>query len=259
MVQRIQHITENGVEKKWCGKCKTYKNCKGEESRFGKGGKKCWDGLRPTCKDCLAEHNANHKEERHAYNAKYWEKTKQWQSERRKEWGEQNKDYIAAKNKEWRKINGKERDKKEWQKRKDNLHHQEYQRNYARDWCKRQRAENPTYKMKQNVSRRIREVLKEGGKSESTIKYVGCTIEQLMGHLEKQFDEYMTWQNQGHWHIDHKIPCNAFDTSNIAEATAMWHYKNLQPMWAKDNILKSDHYDEENKKQFMRDWREFVF
>ena len=84
-----------------------------------------------------------------------------------------------------RKVNGKERDKKEYQRRKNNPQYIEYQRNYVREWCKRQRIENPAYKLKQNVSRRIRELLQKGGKSQTTVKYVGCTIEKLMCHLER--------------------------------------------------------------------------
>jgi hypothetical protein len=232
MKHRIEHIIEDGFEKKWCKKCNLFKVCNGDNRNFAND-KSTWDGLRWICKTC--------------------------DSAQCKKWSERNSEAIKRYKKEWRKINGKERDKKDYQKRKNNPQHMEYNKNYRREWCKRQRIENPAYKLKQNVSRRIRELLQKGGKSQTTVKYVGCTIEKLMCHLEKQFDEYMTWENQGKWHIDHIIPCNAFDTSNVAEATAMWHYSNLQPMWGKENILKSDHYDEENKKQYMREWRELCF
>jgi len=260
MVQRIEHIFEDEIEKKWCGKCKTFKICKGDSSKFGKGGKKCWDGLRPTCKDCLAEHNAQHKEEKHAYNAEYWKKTKDSQSERRKEWGEQNKEYIAAKNKEWREVNGKEYDKKEWQKRKLDPHHRDYQRDYARTWCKKQRAENPEYKLKHNVSRRIRELLHDVGqdKKSKTCNYIGCTIEYFKSHIEKQFDDKMTWENQGEWHLDHILPCNAFDLTNSFEIQACFNYRNYQPLWGPDNIRKKDHYNPRDKEEYLRVFAEIM-
>ena len=35
---------------------------------------------------------------------------------------------------------------------------------------------------------------------------VGYTLKDLQLHLEQQFDEYMTWENQGsYWHIDHIV------------------------------------------------------
>ena len=75
MVQRIEHITEDGVEKKWCGKCKSFvsignfNNCS-----------KTWDKLRPTCKSCLSQERLEKKEKITEYNKQYWEKTKEAQS-----------------------------------------------------------------------------------------------------------------------------------------------------------------------------------
>ena len=113
-----------------------------------------------------------------------------------------------------------------------------YQNNYVREWCKKQRAENPQYKLKYNISRRIRECLQT--RTMSASKYVGCSTLQLQCHLEKQFDEYMTWENQGIWHIDHRIPSSSFDLTNPIEKMACFHYTNLQPMWGGENIRKSN-------------------
>ena len=262
MVQRIEHIWEDGIEKKWCGKCKTFKVCRGKtESKFGKGQPpKDWDGLRPTCKDCLAQHNSEHKKERHEYNAHYWIKTKDKQSNKRKHWGENNKEYIKTKNKEWREKNGKEYDKKEWQKRKHNPIYIKYNREYSRFYCRKQRRENPQYKIKSNISRRIRETLQNaGGKKDRTMKYVGCTLYQLQCHLEKNFGEYMTWENQGIWHIDHRIPANAFDMTNPIERQACHNYRNLFPMWATENILKKENYNPKEKDEYMKMWKELYF
>ena len=95
-------------------------------------------------------------------------------------------------------------------------------------------------------------------KQQRSIDYVGCTLEQLQCHLEKKFDEYMTWENQGTWHIDHKIPASAFDMTNPLEQKAAFHYTNLQPMWGSDNIKKGDRYDPNDKAEYMRIWREMV-
>jgi len=54
----------------------------------------------------------------------------------------------------------------------------------------------------------------------------------------------MTWENQGDWHIDHIRPCNSFNLELEDEKTKCFHYTNLQPLWAIDNMTKNAKYDE---------------
>ena len=54
----------------------------------------------------------------------------------------------------------------------------------------------------------------------------------------------MTRQNQGEWHIDHIKPCAAFDLTDPKQQKECFNYKNLQPLWAQDNIKKSDKWEE---------------
>jgi hypothetical protein len=69
---------------------------------------------------------------------------------------------------------------------------------------------------------------------------LGCTLEFLKGYLEAQFVEGMTWDNYGEWHIDHIIPCADFDLSNPVAQETCFHYSNLQPLWAEDNLKKGN-------------------
>jgi hypothetical protein len=50
----------------------------------------------------------------------------------------------------------------------------------------------------------------------------------------------MCWDNHSlyGWHIDHKIPLSSAKTEE--EAYQLCHYTNLQPLWAEDNLKKSN-------------------
>lgn len=74
-----------------------------------------------------------------------------------------------------------------------------------------------------------------------TIDLLGCTISELRQHLENRFIGGMTWENHGlhGWHIDHIRPCASFDLTQPAQQRECFHYLNLQPLWAKDNMSKS--------------------
>ena len=99
---------------------------------------------------------------------------------------------------------------------------------------------NIQYRIKDNLSRRLRRALKGNFKSFSTMKLVGCSIKFLKEHLEKQFKQGMAWDNYGLWHIDHKRPCASFDLSISEEQAKCFNWHNLQPLWAKENLEKKD-------------------
>ena len=67
-------------------------------------------------------------------------------------------------------------------------------------------------------------------------------MSNLIIHLEKQFKPGMTLDNYGEWHIDHIKPITKFDLKNENELRKCFHYKNLQPLWAIENIKKGDKY-----------------
>ena len=89
-------------------------------------------------------------------------------------------------------------------------------------------------------------IVGRGKKAYSSIELLGCTINHCRIHLERQFSEEMSWDNHGEWHIDHRKPCASFDMTDPDEQKKCFHYTNLQPMWADENISKSDDFNEED-------------
>ncbi len=86
----------------------------------------------------------------------------------------------------------------------------------------------------------IRKVLNGASKSAATMELLGCDREALWKHLEALFLPGMTRENHGlkGWHVDHIFPCAEFDLADPQQQRECFHYTNLQPLWASDNIRK---------------------
>lgn len=78
---------------------------------------------------------------------------------------------------------------------------------------------------------------------DATVKLVGCTVVEFMAHMENRFSEGMGWHNFGLWHIDHIRPCASFDLRLEKERLKCFHFSNLQPLWAKENMSKGSKWD----------------
>lgn len=102
---------------------------------------------------------------------------------------------------------------------------------------KMRRETDANYLIKTRLRSRVYGALhrKRIAKSASTIALVGCSIEFLRGYLESRFQTGMTWANT---HIDHHIPCAEFDLRDPAQQRQCFNYKNLKPMFARDNLRK---------------------
>ena len=102
---------------------------------------------------------------------------------------------------------------------------------------------DPNFKIADCLRRRLNHAIKGTSKSKATLTLLGCTIEQLWVHLEKQFQPWMTRANHGTWHVDHIRPCASFDLTDPKQQAECFHYTNLQPLWAHQNISKGAKYD----------------
>jgi len=101
-----------------------------------------------------------------------------------------------------------------------------------------QRRINISCRLLHNLRTRIVRALRGNPKLSTTMKLVGCSIIFLKRYLQKQFTVGMTWKNYGKWHVDHKIPCCQFDLSKEFEQRKCFHWTNLQPLWARENLRK---------------------
>ena len=111
---------------------------------------------------------------------------------------------------------------------------------YQKAYQKKRYHNDPIFKLHNILSSGFRKWMKGDRKTCRTEQYAGCTYKELLDHLESQFEEGMTWENQGEWHIDHIKAQSRFDPTIEEEAFKCWHYTNLQPMWAEINIRWKD-------------------
>jgi hypothetical protein len=105
---------------------------------------------------------------------------------------------------------------------------------------------NPSAKMADTLRSRLSSALKnhKQGRKVSAVKNLGCSLDFLVEYIESQFKSRMSWSNHGSvWHVDHIRPMASFDLTNKADQIAACHYTNLQPMYAKHNLKKSDSWD----------------
>ena len=75
-------------------------------------------------------------------------------------------------------------------------------------------------------------------KAEHSLDLIGCTPVELKAYIESKFLPGMSWENRRQWHIDHITPCAAFDLVDPEQQRLCFHFTNLQPLWAIDNLSK---------------------
>lgn len=98
----------------------------------------------------------------------------------------------------------------------------------------------PSDRLRGNLATRLYGFLSGRAKSPRTMQLLGCSLEFLWGHLEKQFQPGMTRDNYGPvWHVDHILPCAEFHLQHSEEREICFHWTNLQPLFMKDNLSKA--------------------
>jgi len=114
----------------------------------------------------------------------------------------------------------------------------EYNKKYTQD----KRKNDFNFKLSDNLRSRFRQAFKKRYKTGSAIKELGISIPEFKLYLERLFEPGMSWENYGRtgWHIDHIKPLSKFDLKDIEEVREACYFGNLQPLWARDNLIKSN-------------------
>jgi len=151
-----------------------------------------------------------------------------------------NIEYYREKSRKYNKIYYSKNKEKEKQRRKQYRKHNRDKVNASkRKWHANKMKTDECYALSVRLRSRLNKAIKNGYKSGSAVKDLGCSIAELKQHLEAQFLDCMTWENYGEWHIDHIKPLASFDLTDRKQLKQACHYTNLQPLWAKDNLKKN--------------------
>lgn len=180
------------------------------------------------------------KEKARAYNAKWRDTHKEYRRKKKAEWRRKQGipvmiRYTAAETKERRNAHKREMRKSSEYKEKERAYAKEYQKK-----TKERYHTDPLFKMKMNLRTRANQMFRrlKFYKPTTTEKLLGISYAELRKYIESKFTEDMTWENYNKtgWHIDHIVPLASAKT--IEEMKILFHYTNLQPLWAHDNYVK---------------------
>jgi hypothetical protein len=187
----------------------------------------------------------------------------------------ENKERLATLGREWHKSNKESVSKRHKKNRLENLeaykatskkyysNNKKAHRQYCKKWAERNPDKIKEYAAKKNknlntrigntLRSRVRDAVRRSYyiSGASIYEIIGCNTKTLKIHLESQFKDGMTWDNYGMygWHIDHIKPCAAFDLTDIEEQKKCFHYSNMQPLWADENIKKGAKYPQPEQAQ----------
>jgi hypothetical protein len=163
------------------------------------------------------------KDKRKQYALNYYKHNKEEQSLRCKEWYNKNREQLLLKT------------RKRFLARDKKLYNKKMQEKMS---C------NPTYRVRKTLATRVLNALKrsKATKSAKLKTLLGCTFDEARAHIQKQFKSGMSWKNHGEWHIDHIKPLSKFNLLDPQEQLKAFNYKNLQPLWAKENLSKGSKY-----------------
>lgn len=222
---RFKLVLRISPGQKLCGKCKDVKSLSEFTTDRGRH-----DGKNQYCKSCSAEMYNNY---RLRNIEKVLAKTRLWRklhtdtlNEKRRQQYSENSEYYAAQSSEWARKN---RDK-------------------VNERARKRREECPEVRLLTRLRARVYGAVKNGKKSARTRDLLGCDNNVLKAHLQKtaELNGYSDFNintySSKEYHIDHIIPCAAFNLMCGYHQRLCFHYTNLQILTAKENLKKQAKY-----------------
>jgi len=216
---------------KKCNKC----NVEKQLNEFSKDSKGKY-GVKGKCKQCIKEYDLIYKSTNKTKLQQYYLDNKEKINKQSKDLYNKNRRYYIEKHTQYGKDNPEVR-------RKATAKYLKLNPEYQNQYRKNRYNTDPQFKLRIILGNRLNEVLKKNKtyKTSNIITLLGCTLDEVKQHLEKQFINSMSWENHGIlWEIDHIIPCDFFDLTNIYSQQQCFHYTNLQPLDKTENRIKSN-------------------
>lgn len=222
---------------KICSRCKKEKNF----DEFNKSSQ-ARDGLKYICRECqkidgkkyrekhsdkLKLKKEKYKKRKNFLNRQKWLNDSVWREKQKEKAKVRKKKYLSTEN-------GKKH-KSIWDKNYREKH---------REQINEKRRHNIKLKLENNIRCRFRKYVKRNiinnikSVSKKSKELLGCSLDEYKKYLENLFEEEMSWENYGEWHIDHVKPISSFDLTKEDEVKAAFHYSNTQPLWKLDNLRK---------------------
>jgi hypothetical protein len=120
---------------------------------------------------------------------------------------------------------------------------------HKRKYMRRKWRDDPCWRLRKIVGTAVYEAIRQRGGSkagQSVTKHLPYSAEELVQHLEAQFEPWMSWDNWGKpkqagqrtWEIDHiipqsELPYDSFEHPNFMKC---WALSNLRPLDARANL-----------------------
>ena len=228
------------------------KMCENEYQPVGTQQKYCQDCRVLYKKNYGKQYRTEHNEELKEYGKEYSKIPEVKEKKNKRQSTEEYKDYMKrycaeqyeipeVKEKKIRKSKEYYEQNKEEISEKSHVYNQKPEVKERKNKRVRERMQTDIdYRLSVLFRHRMKKLLKGISKSKKSLEYLGCSVKEYRSYIGSLFTEGMSWEKvmNGSIHIDHKIPCCAFDLKDENQLVICFNYKNTQPLWANDNLLK---------------------